>query len=73
MKNYRKTQETAAWIREQISIINPYEGRAEYVYATAFLSTILAEAMQDDTLALTKFKLAIAAKWRSQQGPAANK
>ena len=72
MKNYRKTVETAAWIREQLSIINPHsDTRSAALYAVGFLSSVLAEAMQDDTLALTKFKLAVAAKWKTQQGPAA--
>lgn len=69
--NSKKHRETAAWIRDQIDIINPYEGKSAYIYSTAFLSSVLADLMHNDTLALTKFKLAVAAKWRSQQGPAA--
>ena len=63
---------TGQWVREQLANINPYHDKARaFVWSVGFLSSVIAAMILDDSRNLTRFKLAVAAKWKSQQGPAA--
>ena len=64
---------TAAYVREQLAHVNPYKDKLPaMIWAVGFLSSVIAAMILDDSRNLTRFKLAVAAKWKSQQdGPAA--
>ena len=65
-------QKTSAYVREQLANINPYHDKTRaFIWSVGFLSSVIAAMILDDSRNLTRFKLAVAAKWKSQQGPAA--
>ena len=65
-------KEVSAWVREQLAHVNPYTDKERaFPYAVGFLSSVIANMIAQDSANLVRFKLAVAAKWKSQQGPAA--